>query len=289
MRHAHAAGIATVTANGIVLDAWYPRPSLGPLPAELDPWVVPTEFEEHVGQRDELRFVETSYVSLEINLDLAPATIEDVYLRLHLLSHGLVRPGDINLDGVFAKLPSVVWTSRGPMLTDVYREQLPVLRRHGLTALGIDKFPRLTDYVVPAGVRIADASRVRLGAYLAPGTTVASEGFVNYNAGTLGAATVEGRLSQGVTVGEGSTIGGGASIMGTLTIGDRALLGANSGVGISIGDDSVVEAGLYVTAGTKVWLPAENTFVKAAQLSGAPKLLFRRNSGTGAVEALPRA
>jgi 2,3,4,5-tetrahydropyridine-2-carboxylate N-succinyltransferase len=242
-------------------------------------------------------------VNVEIDLDAAPASTEDAYLRLHLLSHCLVRPNSINLDGIFGTLPNVAWTTAGPMLPDVYAARLPRLKRAGITAVGLDKFPRLTDYVVPQGVRIADTSRVRLGAHLAPGTTVMHEGFVNFNAGTLGASMVEGRISQGVVVGDGSDIGGGASIMGTLsgggtqriTIGERALLGANSGIGISLGDDSVVEAGLYVTAGTKVVLPkgtidsnGEPVEVKAVELSGLPQLLFRRNSRTGGVEALPR-
>ena len=321
-RNAHAAGLATVAivpaagagaaAGELVLDVWYPHPELGERPAGRDPWIVPAELEEFVSSdsqaagpsTEELRGVETRFMNLEIDLDAPPASTADVYLRLHLLSHCLVRPGEVNLDGVFSLLPNVVWTSVGPMLPEVYQERLPLLRRRGVNAVSVDKFPRLTDYLVPAGVRIADAARVRLGAHLAPGTTVTHEGFVNFNAGTLGASTVEGRISQGVIIGDGSDIGGGASIMGTLStdgktriaIGERALLGANSGVGISIGDDSVVEAGLYVTAGTKVLLPhgtpesgGEPVSVKAVELSGAPKLLFRRNSRTGAVEALPRA
>ncbi|UOQ58283.1 2,3,4,5-tetrahydropyridine-2,6-dicarboxylate N-succinyltransferase [Leucobacter allii] len=301
-RYAWSAGIATIAANGTVLDAWFPAPALGKRPEERDPWIAPAELEAQAGA-DEARGVELRPVNLEIDLDAAPASTEDAYLRLHLLSHCLVRPNALNLDGVFGKLPNVAWTTAGPMLPEEYAARLPQLKRAGITAVGLDKFPRLTDYVVPAGVRIADASRVRLGAHLAPGTTVMHEGFVNFNAGTLGASMVEGRISQGVVVGDGSDIGGGASIMGTLsgggtqriTIGERALLGANSGIGISLGDDSVVEAGLYVTAGTKVVLPqgtadapGEAVEVKAVELSGVAKLLFRRNSRTGAVEALPR-
>lgn len=307
-RIAHAAGLATVSANDplSVLDTWFPTPKLGARPVSQDPRIVPTELEEFVNtssENDELRGVETRYVNIEINLDAEPQGTADAYLRLHLLSHRLVRPNDLNLDGIFSQLPNVVWTSIGPMLPDVYAARLPLLKRHGITAAGIDKFPRLTDYVMPEGVRIADSSRVRLGAYLAPGTTIMHEGFVNFNAGTLGPSMVEGRISQGVVVGVGSDIGGGASIMGTLSgggahrisIGERALLGANSGVGISLGDDTVVEAGLYVTAGTKVLLPhgteasgGKPVTVKASELSGAPQLLFRRNSRTGAVEAMPR-
>ena len=301
-RYAWAEGLATIASNGSVLDTWFPSPTLGVRPQNRDPWVTPAALEELAGN-DPLRDVELRPVSVQIDLDAPPATTEDAYLRLHLLSHCLVRPNTINLDGVFAQLPSVVWTSTGPVLPEIYSARLPMFRRAGVVAVSIDRFPRLTDYLAPNGVRIADASRVRLGAHLAPGTTVMHEGFVNFNAGTLGASMVEGRISQGVVVGSGSDIGGGASIMGTLSgggtqrvaIGDRALLGANSGVGISIGDDSVVEAGLYVTAGTKVLLPrgtaahgGEPVEVKAIELSGQPGILFRRNSLTGAVEALPR-
>lgn len=295
-RRAHAAGLATVSFNGTVLDTWYPSPLLGTPEPGAGTWIVPAEIEELADHRDELRETHTTYVHTEIDLDKAPASVEDAYLRLHLLSHTLVKPGEVNLNGLFSRLPDVVWTSHGPVHPETYSRKLQTLRRHGVSATGLDRFPRFLDYVVPAGVRIADSARVRLGAHLAPGTTVAHEGFVNYNAGTLGASVVEGRLSQGVVVGNGSDIGGGASVMGGLTIGERALLGANSGIGISLGDDTVVEAGLYVTAGTQVWLPhgvpgeqGEATFVKAATLAGTPKLLFRRNSRTGAVEALPRA
>lgn len=302
-RFAWGSGLTTVSADGTVLDAWFPAPVMGEIPEDRDPWIAPAELEALAGV-DEVRRVEVLPVTIEIDLDAAPDGTADAYLRLHLLSHCLVRPNSINLDGVFGALPNNLWTSAGPMDPSDYAVRLPHLKRAGVTAVGLDKFPRLTDYVVPDGVRIADASRVRLGAHLAPGTTVMHEGFVNFNAGTLGASMVEGRISQGVVVGDGSDIGGGASIMGTLsgggkeriTIGERALLGANSGVGISIGDDSVVEAGLYVTAGTRVLLPkgtadsdGEPVELKAVELSGVPKLLFRRNSATGAVEALPRA
>ncbi len=305
MTESHAAwgaGLATHASDGTVLDAWFPEPRLGSRPADRDPFIAPADLAELAGS-DERRGVELRFINIEIDLAAPPASTEDAYLRLHLLSHCLVLPNTINLDGIFGALPNVAWTTAGPMLPAEYAKRLPALRRAGITAAGLDKFPRLTDYVVPAGVRIADTSRVRLGAHLAPGTTVMHEGFVNFNAGTLGASMVEGRISQGVVVGDGSDIGGGASIMGTLsgggtervTIGERALLGANSGIGISIGDDSVVEAGLYVTAGTKVLLPHGTSEsggapveVKAVELSGLPSLLFRRNSTSGAVEALPR-
>ncbi len=298
-RTAWADGLSTIASDGTTLDAWFPAPALGARPASLD---VAPELLAQQGA-DEVRGIELRAVSIEIDLDAAPQSTEDAYLRLHLLSHCLVLPNSVNLDGIFAVLPNNAWTTAGPMLASEYASRLPALKRAGVTAMGIDKFPRLTDYVVPQGVRIADATRVRLGAHLAPGTTVMHEGFVNFNAGTTGASMVEGRISQGVVVGDGSDIGGGASIMGTLSgggtqrvaIGERALLGANSGIGISIGDDCVVEAGLYVTAGTKVQLPkgtaasSSPSSVKAVELSGVANLLFRRNSVTGAVEALPRS
>ena len=236
-------------------------------------------------------------MSIVVDTESAPTSASDVYLRLHLLSHRLAVPRSVNLDGAFGLLANVAWTSLGPValnqLDDVRYNQL----RQGehLVVHGVDKFPRMTDYVVPSGVRIADASRVRLGAHLASGTTVMHEGFCNFNAGTLGTSMVEGRISAGVVVGNGSDIGGGASIMGTLSgggkevvsVGERCLLGANSGLGISLGNDCIIEAGLYVTAGTQVKLP-DGTVVKARELSGANGLLFRRNSQTGAVEVVQR-
>ena len=300
--HAWGYGLATIAGDGTVLDTWFPAPKLGALPADRDRWIVPTELEEAAGP-DARRNVRLEAVTVEIDLQAPPASTSDAYLRLHLLSHLLVKPNTQNLDGIFAHLPNVVWTNAGPVLPADFDRLRPSLQRHGIAATGLDKFPPLLNYVSPERVRIADASRVRLGAYLSPGTTVMHEGFVNFNAGTLGVSMVEGRVSQGVVVGDGADIGGGASIMGTLsgggtqrvTIGERALLGANSGIGISIGDDSVVEAGLYVTAGTKVvLLDAARTpdgalrTAKAKDLSGVPNLLFRRNSLTGAVEVLPR-
>jgi 2,3,4,5-tetrahydropyridine-2-carboxylate N-succinyltransferase len=303
-RAAWGYGLATISSDSTVLDTWFPSPSLGELPAGTDPYIAPSDLEPLLGA-DERRGVHVDFVTVQIDLDDAPASTPDAYLRLHLLSHLLVAPNTVNLDGIFGYLPIVAWTTAGPMHPDDFARSRPALQRAGISAHGIDKFPRLLDYVVPPRVRIADASRVRLGAHLAPGTTVMHEGFVNFNAGTLGTSMVEGRISQGVVVGDGSDIGGGASIMGTLsgggtqrvTIGERALLGANSGIGISIGDDSVVEAGLYVTAGTKVVVVppkgAAETLqprtVKASELSGMPGLLFRRNSLTGAVEVLARS
>ena len=299
-REAWGYGLSTVSRSGVVLDTWFPRPALGPVPDSVDRHIAPAEFEDALGG-DDRRAVDIDFRTVAIDLDAAPASTPDAYLRLHLLSHLLVRPNTINLEGLFAHLPIVAWTTAGPMHPDDLASRRILLQRAGISVTGVDKFPRLLDYVAPARVHIADASRVRLVAHLSPGTTVMHEGFVNFNAGTLGASMVEGRISQGVVVGDGSDIGGGASIMGTLSgggtervvIGERALLGANSGVGISIGDDSVVEAGLYVTAGTKVRVvtgdaSAEPAVVKAVELSGVPGLLFRRNSLTGAVEVVPR-
>ena len=274
-----------------MLDAWFPKPVLGDS-NDLD--AEKAALASSAGP-DERRGVVVETVSLTIDADEAPTSTIDAYLRLHALSHLLVRPNEINLDGIFGHLPNVAWTNAGPVHPDDAARLLPQLKRHGIELQGLDKFPRLTDYVLPAGVRIADASRVRLGAHLSPGTTVMHEGFVNFNAGTLGSSMIEGRVSQGVVIGDGTDIGGGASIMGTLSgggthrvsIGARTLLGANAGIGISLGDDCVVEAGLYVTAGTKVKVGDET--VKAGELSGRDGILFRRNSLTGTVEASARA
>ena len=300
--HAWGYGLATISRDGTVLDTWFPEPHLGAFPSDRDPAIIPSDLEEHAGE-DARRGVTLEPVLVRIELDVPPASTSDAYLRLHLLSHLLVAPNTIALDGIFGQLAIVVWTNAGPVHPDDFARLRPTLQRAGISVTGIDKFPRMLDYLAPDRVRIADASRVRLGAHLAPGTTVMHEGFVNYNAGTLGSSMVEGRISQGVVVGDGSDIGGGASIMGTLsgggtqrvTIGARALLGANAGIGISLGDDSVVEAGLYVTAGTKVVVVGEPVdsngrprTVKAVELSGQSGLLFRRNSVTGAVEVLAR-
>ena len=302
-RTAWGYGLATISGDSTVLDTWYPAPQLGAIPAGTDPYIAPAEFEDLLVS-DKRRNVRVDFVTIQIDLDVPPASTSDAYLRLHLLSHLLVAPNTINLDGLFTVLPIVAWTTAGPVHPHDFSRLRQGLRHAGIAIQGIDKFPRLLDYVVPERVRIADAARVRLGAHLAPGTTVMHEGFVNFNAGTLGTSMVEGRISQGVVVGDGSDIGGGASIMGTLSggglervsIGERALLGANSGIGISIGDDSVVEAGLYVTAGTKVSIidgtvaadGAPRT-VKARELSGIAGLLFRRNSLSGGVEVLARS
>ena len=285
-------GLATIADDGTVLDVWYPSPNLdGAAPGSDD-----TDLRALAGA-DLDRGVRTTVVQTVSTLDEPPTDAADVYLRLHLLSHRLVRPHEADLTGIFGLLSNVVWTNYGPCPVDGFEQTRMRLRRLGPVAVyGIDKFPRMTDYVVPSGIRIADADRVRLGAHLAPGTTVMHEGFVNFNAGTLGASMVEGRISAGVVIGDGSDIGGGSSIMGTLSgggkqvisVGKGCLIGANAGIGISLGDNCVVEAGCYITAGTKVSLP-DNRIVKARELSGEDGLLFRRNSVTGAVEALARS
>jgi 2,3,4,5-tetrahydropyridine-2-carboxylate N-succinyltransferase len=302
---AFGVGLATVTDDGTVLDTWFPKPKLGEPPAPGTQRLSEQEAAEELGDGisallgpDVDRGVEVIAVRTGItSLADPPNDGYDVYLRLHLLSARLVRPNTISFDGIFGLLANVVWTNHGPCTVENFSATRLRLRARGaVTVHGIDKFPRMVDYVTPTGVRIADADRVRLGAHLAPGTTVMHEGFVNYNAGTLGASMVEGRISQGVVVGDGSDIGGGSSVMGTLsgggketiTIGERCLLGANAGIGISLGDDCVVEAGLYVTAGTKVSLP-DGRLVKARDLTGSDGLLFRRNSSTGAVEVVARA
>jgi len=332
-------GLATIAADGTVLDTWFPAPELGgdgpPGGQERsdrgmvsggqersdrgmvsggqersERGLVPStvriseaEIPDHLAVladligRDEDRDVETVVVRTVItSLQDKAADAYDAYLRLHLLSHRLVAPHGLNTEGLFGVLTNVVWTNYGPCAIDGFETVRARLRRRGqVTVYGVDKFPRMVDYVVPSGVRVADADRVRLGAHLASGTTVMHEGFVNFNAGTLGGSMVEGRISAGVVVDDGSDIGGGASIMGTLSgggtqvisIGKRCLLGANAGLGISLGDDCVIEAGLYVTAGTKVQTGDGQT-VKARDLSGSDNLLFRRNSVTGAVEVVKR-
>jgi 2,3,4,5-tetrahydropyridine-2-carboxylate N-succinyltransferase len=295
-RSAWGYGLASVTDAGQVLDTWYPAPALGPAPQDAGPYGIPRPLAS-LEASDPRRGVRTQVMRTESDLDSPPVGAADAYLRLHLLSHRLVQPHTVNLDGIFGVLANVVWTSAGPCAVEDFEQARARLRADGpLPVHGVDKFPRMVDYVVPSGVRVADGDRVRLGAHLAAGTTVMHEGFVNYNAGTLGVSMVEGRISAGVVVDDGSDIGGGASIMGTLSgggtevirIGRRCLVGANAGVGISLGDDCVVEAGLYVTAGTKVVGPDGDRPVKAQELSGRPGLLFRRNSLSGAVEAVSR-
>jgi 2,3,4,5-tetrahydropyridine-2-carboxylate N-succinyltransferase len=288
---AAARGLATYDAQGRVLEAWFPAPTLGAVPD-----VPPDELRPTV---DEIRAVKVEPIEVAI-VSLAEPAVDaaDVYLRLQLLSHRVIRPHEANLDGIFGLLLNVAWTSRGPVAADEIEAVRARARAAGerIEVYGVDKFPRMTDYVVPSGVRIADADRVRLGAYLSPGTTVMHEGFVNYNAGTLGASMVEGRISAGVVVGDGTDVGGGASIMGTLSgggqvvvsLGERCLLGANSGLGIPLGDDCVVAAGCYVTAGSKVTLP-DGKVVAARELAGVSNLQFWTNTVSGALEARPRS
>jgi len=307
--NAWGVGLATIADGGQVLDVWYPVPHLGPDPAppattsgEIAPDMAATELGAEVSEslgRDEPRRVRTAaVVTVVADLGAPPADAADVYLRLHLLSARLIRPHGCNLDGIFGLLANVVWTSSGPCAVEGFEATRLRLRSAGrpVTVWGVDKFPRMVDYVVPSGVRIADADRVRLGAHLAEGTTVMHEGFVNFNAGTLGVSMVEGRISSGVVVGDGSDVGGGASIMGTLSgggkevirIGAQCLLGANAGTGISLGDGCIVESGCYITSGAKL-TQRDGSVVKARDLSGRAGLLYRRNSMTGALEVVPRA
>ena len=288
---AYGYGISTIAKDGSTLDTYFHQLGLG---AAEGSRVDLASLEGADNEREITRRV----VKTEIQLDKPPASVADAYLRLHLLSHRLVKPHGLSLEGIFSILNNVIWTSHGPCAIAGFDQvRLKLRAKYGYLAIyGVDKFPRMLDYVLPEGVRIADADRVRLGAYLSPGTTVMHEGFVNFNAGTLGASMVEGRISAGVVVGDGSDIGGGASIMGTLSgggkevvsIGKRTLLGANSGLGISLGDDCVLEAGVYLTAGSKVLLP-DGKIVKARELSGANSLLIRRKSQSGAIEALNKS
>ena len=287
---AHGHGIATL-AGTTVLDVWFPAPALGAIAGAPD-----SSLQSMVGS-DDARGVTRELVSIEIDLAVAPKDARDAYLRLHLLSHRLVKPHGASLDGIFGLLANVVWTSVGPCAVEGFELTRARLKaQHGhVSVISVDKFPRMVDYVVPSGVRIADADRVRLGAHLAPGTTVMHEGFVNFNAGTLGTSMVEGRISSGVVVGDGTDVGGGASIMGTLSgggkevisVGEKCLLGANSGLGISLGNNCIIEAGTYITAAAKVKLP-DGEVVKAGTLSGANDLLFRRNSLSGGLEVVMR-
>ena len=290
---AYGVGVATQTESGQTLDCHFHSIGLGSKPANKQGETLSLQQDSHL-----IRKVKKIPVDIGIELSVAPKDVADVYLRLHLLSHRLVKPHGVNLDNIFTILPNVVWTSVGACeINNFDQVRLALQNKYGnLTVYSVDKFPRMIDYVIPEGVRIADGDRVRLGAYLSAGTTVMHEGFVNFNAGTLGKSMVEGRISSGVVVGDGSDIGGGASIMGTLSgggkevisIGERTLLGANSGAGISLGNDCVIEAGVYITAGSKILLP-DGKIVKAKELSGANNLLFRRNSQSGSLEVVPKS
>src|SRR5882757_1392986 len=307
LRGARGEGFASIPADGRVLDSWFLQLRLV-VEADKAATVRLTkdEINKSLGEsadgyarHDDIRNVDVVAIHTEIrSLASAPMDVHDAYLRLHLLSHRLVQPNRLNLDGIFSLLPTNAWTTLGPCECSRVAEARMEARKRALAfeVTGVDKFPRMTDYVTPADVRIADADRVRLGAYLAPGTTVMHEGFCNFNAGTLGPCMVEGRISAGVVVGSGSDVGGGASIMGTLSgggkerivVGERCLIGANAGIGISLGDDCIVEAGCYVTAGSKLTLP-DGRIVKATELSGAPGWQYWRNSVSGALEARPRS
>lgn len=308
-RTAWGLGLTTVTDDGQTLDVWYPQPVLGEKPADGQADIL-AELTAIEGP-DKVRSVYRAVVQITIDLDEPPQSTADAYLRLHLLSHRLVTPNSINLESLHSRMPNVVWTTEGPAAPEnfeVTRRKLRVDRGYPIHVLSVDRFPPMVNYVAPTNVRIAEATKVRLGAYLAAGTTVTASGFVDYNAGTLGAAMVEGRLARGVTIGEGCDIGGGASTFGvgtgtqtTVSLGERCLMGANSGLGIPLGDDCIVEAGLYITPGTKVTvLPnagvapgadghfADPRVVSAKDLAGVANVLFRRNSQTGRVEVLPR-
>jgi len=290
-RIASGHGLATIAFSGAVLDTWFPEPMLGNLSTPVLPFL------SELAGVDEVRGVKREVVSVEIDLEIAPESVSDAYLRLHLLSHRVIKPHGANVEGIFTILNNVVWTSVGPCSVDNFEiTRAKLKQKYGaITVLAVDKFPRMVDYVIPSGVRIADADRVRLGAHLSSGTTVMHEGFVNFNAGTLGTSMVEGRISAGVVIGDGTDVGGGASIMGTLSgggkevisIGEKCLLGANSGLGISLGNNCVIESGTYITAAAKVRLP-DGDIVKASSLSGANNLLFRRNSIDGCLEAIMR-
>lgn len=288
-------GLATITDSGTVLDCWFPKPILGRVSADRDRNVAPKSLADDAHE-DPRRGVRVTPIVVESDLSAPVQSTQDAYLRLHLFSHLLVQPHGQNLTDLFTHLPENAWTDLGPMAANEIASRLPTLRRNGIQVYAIDKVPRLLDYVAPSNVRIADSGRVRLGAYLSPGTIVMHEGFVNFNAGTLGPSTIEGRISQGVVIGAHTDIGGGASIMGLVAsdsdqrvlVGSRSLIGANAGIGFALGDDCVVEAGLYVTAGTKVTIIGENRTVKARELAGVSSLLFRRNSVSGAVEVFSR-
>jgi 2,3,4,5-tetrahydropyridine-2-carboxylate N-succinyltransferase len=291
-------GLATVSLSGTIINVWFPQPRLGESNNVKQDKVLCKKLSSLL-TKDELRGVYTEVVKAEVDLSLPIVSTPDAYLRLHLLSHLLVRPNTINLDGLFTHLPIYCSTNKGTVTLDSMESNAFELRKQGILCFSIDKFPKLTDYVIPKKVRISNTSNIRLGAHLVPGTSVVGAAWVSFNAGTLGKSLIEGRISQGVVVGSGSQIGAGASTMGTIsgegkqvvTIGKRVLIGANAGVGISIGDDSVVEAGLYITHGSKVNLidGGNSQQVRASELNGVPRLLFRRNSLSGAIEALVEA
>lgn len=318
-----AFGVGTQNRDGAWLEVFYALPLLAPADAlldaiqgaigyeggnqtialsnaqalELSHLVKPVDASQ-AGLLTRLAESHRPLVAVLLAEDSAPASTPEAYLKLHLLSHRLVKPHGTSLAGIFPLLPNVAWTSQGAIdLNELPQRQLESrLKGEMLEVFSVDKFPKMTDYVVPSGVRIADSSRVRLGAYIGEGTTIMHEGFVNFNAGTAGPGMIEGRVSAGVFVGKGSDLGGGCSTMGTLSgggnivisVGEGCLIGANAGIGIPLGDRCTVESGLYITAGTKVAvLDDQNNLVqvvKARDIAGHSDLLLRRNSQTGAVE-----
>jgi len=283
-----ATGLITKSSSGETLDAYFPV----------------IEFND---QKTDIQNISTDNLEKEVvkihwtqkDLDKPIEDVVSAYLKLHLISYRFVLPNSINLDGLFNALPNVAWTNKGPISIDEIDQELlnSKQNKNDLFIRSLDKFPQLVDYIIPKNVRIADTSRVRLGAYLSPGTTIMHEGFVNFNAGTLGTAMIEGRISAGVVVGDNSDLGGGCSTMGTLSggnnikisIGENCLIGANAGVGIPLGDNCTIEAGLYITAGTKIELYKENGDIdgvfKGSELSNCSNLVFLRNSQNGKVFA----
>jgi 2,3,4,5-tetrahydropyridine-2-carboxylate N-succinyltransferase len=313
-------GVGTQNSQGAWLEVFYPQPILQPSPAlvaalatfdndrALDPGELTLLHSalQAAGEDEQAQLAaqfldsDRPIVAAVLHEDAPPGNVPEAYLKLHLLSHRLVKPHHTNLDGLFGALPNVAWTSEGAISIDELpgRQLSARLRGEVLEVSSVDKFPKMTNYVVPSGVRIAHTARVRLGAYLGEGTTIMHEGFVNFNAGTMGPGMIEGRISAGVVVGSGSDLGGGCSTIGTLSgggnivisVGEKCLIGANAGIGIPLGDRCTVEAGLFVTAGTKVAVldarGAQVETAKARDLAGKSDLLFRRNSSTGAVECL---
>ena len=323
--HSYAFGISTPNSAGEIIEVFYPKPQIHPDKIAVQRlieifeltdtgYIELTEahielvnrsfaegiFIEHSEIFEGIRSTNTAILMLQVE-DTAPTSIPEAFLKLHLLSHRLAEPNKINLDGVFSVLKNIAWTNQGPVdLTDLPLRQFEARSKGTLLSVeSVDKFPKMTNYVVPEGIRIADTSRVRLGAYIGSGTTVMHEGFINFNAGTKGTAMVEGRISAGVIVAEGSDLGGSSSTMGTLSgggtelvsVGENCLIGANAGIGFPLADGCTIEAGLYVTAGMKVNMLNTNgdlvKIAKAKDIRAVKNLIFRRNSLSGAIECIP--
>ena len=312
-----AIGVGTKNLQGQWLEVFFPKTLINPNKELVEKAIKHTEYkggniscpvpkevmkdlEKVLNNAAYLRGVSSPMIMVMVDSTAPPDDVPQAYLKLHLLSHRFKKPNEQNLDGIFSILPTVAWTSIGPKDPNELDQILfnSRLAQDYISIFSLDKFPKLTDYVIPEGIRIADSHRIRLGAYIGEGTTVMHEGFINFNAGTLGASMIEGRISQGVVVDEGSDLGGSASTMGTLSggndtlisVGKNCLLGANSGLGIPLGDRCVIEAGLYITAGTKVEMIESNDEIqeiKASELSYKDDLLFLRNSLTGAVQCKP--